>query len=399
MSDSTAPRRILYICDWLPPDFGAVGQYSTLFARELAREGNTVVLAGLSSAAFPNAVQDFAGGGRYEEVRIRASLYDKSSTIRRLLWTAATNTRLLVRLWSRARRSDTIVFTGSPPLFLHWIAPANVLLRKRLVYRITDFHPECSMAQAQGRPSLLLRALYRLTIFWRRRMTEFEVLGQDQARRLRAIGVAPARIVLKRDPSPVEITSRTVPMQRPPAAAKSLLLLYSGNWGVAHDYETFLDGYRRHIEQGSGRFMLWLNAVGAATRAVEQRLDRDALPYVRGSPVPLNELPSLLITADAHLITLRDAFVGYVLPSKVYGCVASGKPVLFIGSSQSDVDLVCRRAAIAIYERVNAGDGPGVGAALNRMAAAIDCGALSPGENAGAGARPQRSTGRSSGAM
>jgi hypothetical protein len=180
---------------------------------------------------------------------------------------------------------------------------------------------------------------------------------------------------LKRDPSPVQITNSTVPLPRPEIAANSLLLLYSGNWGVAHDYETFLDGYKRHIEEGNGRFVLWLNAVGAATRAIEQRLDREALPYVRGSPVPLSELPSLLITADAHLITLRDAFVGYVLPSKVYGCVASGKPVLFIGSAQSDIDLVCRRGPIALYERVDTGDGAGVKAALDRMAAAIDAGA------------------------
>jgi len=365
-------RRVVYICDWLPPDFGAVGQYSVLFARELATRGNDVLLAGLSSRVYPNAVEELGGGGRYEEMRLRARLYDKSSTIRRLLWTAWTNTRLLFRLWPQLRRSDTIVFTGSPPLFLHWIAPANLLLRKELVYRITDFHPECSMAQAPGGPGLLLRALYRLTIFWRRRIARFEVLGQDQGRRLRAIGIRPERIVLKRDPSPVQITSSTVPMRRPATAEQSLLLLYSGNWGIAHDYETFLDGYRRHLEEGSGRFLLWLNAVGSATSAIEQRLERDALPYIRTSPVPLSELPSLLVTADAHLITLRDAFVGYVLPSKVYGCVASGKPVLFIGSAQSDVDLVCRGASLAAYERVETGDASGVKAALDRMAAAVD---------------------------
>jgi hypothetical protein len=27
-------QRLVYICDWLPPDFGAVGQYAMLFARE-----------------------------------------------------------------------------------------------------------------------------------------------------------------------------------------------------------------------------------------------------------------------------------------------------------------------------------------------------------------------------
>ena len=39
------------------------------------------------------------------------------------------------------------------------------------------------------------------------------------------------------------------------------------------------------------------------------------------------------MTPDAHLITLSDAFVGFVLPSKVHGCIASGRPVLFIGSA------------------------------------------------------------------
>jgi len=53
------------------------------------------------------------------------------------------------------RWADEILFTGSPPLLLHWIAPLNVLLRKRLIYRITDFHPECLMA-ASARPSVLL---------------------------------------------------------------------------------------------------------------------------------------------------------------------------------------------------------------------------------------------------
>ena len=42
-------RRLVYICDWLPPDFGAVGQYAVLFAREWASEGWAVTLVGLTS--------------------------------------------------------------------------------------------------------------------------------------------------------------------------------------------------------------------------------------------------------------------------------------------------------------------------------------------------------------
>ncbi len=43
--------------------------------------------------------------------------------------------------------------------------------------------------------------------------------------------------------------------------------------------------------------------------------------FIVPAPVPLEQLPPLLIAADVHLITLRDAFVGYVLPSKVHACI------------------------------------------------------------------------------
>jgi len=362
--------RILYICDWLPPDFGAVGQYSVLFARELARKGHDVTLAGLSSQGDCDAAE-IIGAGRYREIKLATNRYNKTRTSRRLLWTAVTNTRLLFRLWTQMRAADEIVFTGSPPLFLHWIAPANLILRKTLVYRITDFHPECAIVQ-RGRAGLFLGALYWLTKFWRRRVDRFEALGRDQIARLRQIRIAQDRIVLKRDPSPVSIARETTPLKRPDGSHRSLLLLYSGNWGLAHDYKTFLEGYRIHRAQGAGRFVLWLNAVGAAVDEIQKNLMAEELPYVSGAPVPLDRLASLLVTADAHLITLSNAFVGYVLPSKVYGCVASGRPVLFIGSERSDVHLVCSRALGNAYERVDVGNGPACAHALDRLAYRID---------------------------
>jgi hypothetical protein len=142
-------RRLVYICDWLPPDFGAVGQYAVLSARELATKGYDVTLAGLSTFGNSDHTETM-GLGRYREIKLATASYDKSNALRRLFWTAKTNTRLIFRLWNHMRAADTILFTGSPPLFLHWIAPANLVLKKELVYRITDFHPECAIAQAGG---------------------------------------------------------------------------------------------------------------------------------------------------------------------------------------------------------------------------------------------------------
>jgi hypothetical protein len=79
-------------------------------------------------------------------------------------------------------------------------------------------------------------------------------------------------------------------------------------------------------------------------------------------------LPRLLVSADVHLISLRPAFSGIVLPSKVYGCIASRRAVLFVGPTGSDVHLLCGAADLPAYEQVDPGDVVGFAVALDRLA-------------------------------
>jgi hypothetical protein len=339
-SDPDRPD-LVYLCDWLPPDFGAVGQYSLHFARERVRAGRSVALYGLSSTRASVVVEKHSDAF-LKIVRLEVHPYDKAAFWTRALWTLRTDIRLLLNARRDILRSREVLFTGSPPFLLHLIAPLNILLRKRLTYRITDFFPECLMAE-YGEPPLPLRWMHRLTVFWRKRVTQFEVLGEDQRRRLTDLGIDDKRIALRRDPSPVSISPRTQPLPRPAPLEGKKILLYSGNFGVAHDHETFLAAYERHHREGSGRVALWLNAAGTRASVLADALARKGLPFVRSQPVPLEDLAALLVTPDAHLITLRDAFVGFVLPSKVYGCIESGKDIVFVGPRASDVHLLCSR--------------------------------------------------------
>ena len=63
--------------------------------------------------------------------------------------------------------------------------------------------------------------------------------------------------------------------------------------------------------------------------------------------------------------------MGFVLPSKAYGCLASQRPILYLGSDRSDVDLLCRQRGTDRYERVDVGDVDGCFAALERLADAV----------------------------
>jgi hypothetical protein len=358
--------RLFYVVDWLPPDFGAVGQYAAILARDLASQGRDVRLIGLTSGDGRTITEFLPGGGFFEITYVSSPLYQKSDNLKRLLWTIRTNFRLINQVFlDKSSYKSELVFTGAPPFMLFFAAILKFVLRVSLTYRITDFYPEVVIAEF-GRRAWLVAA-QRVTWVARRLVDRFEVLGEDQRALLIAGGIAADRIRLKRDVSPVTIRDDTRPAACPGSLRDYKILLYSGNYSVAHDVETVVEGLIRHHGQGRGSFGLWLNATGSKADIVEQRLRAANIPMARSGPVSLDELPGLLLAAGVHLISLRPQFSGIVLPSKVYGCIASRRPILFVGPASSDVHPLCCQADLPAYERVEPGDVVGFAAALDRL--------------------------------
>jgi hypothetical protein len=369
--------QLFYVVDWLPPDFGAVGQYAVVLAREMVRSGRKVSLIGLTSGAREIGREFSADGGVLEITRLPSQHYKKSALMRRLIWSLHNNFKLILEVMRDPRsRGAEILFSGSPPFMLFFAVFVKSLRGASLTYHITDFYPEVIIA-ARSKRSLLLALLEKITWFLRKRVDVFLVLGEDQRRLLLAGGIAPGRIVLKRYGSPIVITGREKPAPRPTNLNTRKLLLYSGNYGVAHEIDTVVKGLIQHHREGSGSFGLWLNATGSGVESVIEPLRAAGIPFARSEPVTLDQLPHLLAAADVHLITLRSGFSGLVVPSKIYGCIDSGRPILFVGPKSSDVHLLCMQAKGIAYEHVEPGDIPAFAAALERLAHSGDTGPLS----------------------
>ncbi len=358
--------KILLLCDWLPPDFGAIGQYALQHAQSLAEQGHDVCLIGFSSQKSSTTVVSY-GDGALTERRLLMPTYDRGALGKRAIWTLRANIRLLWAARVDLRAADEICFTGSPPYLLHFIAPLSPFLRGILRYRIADFHPECLIASMPKVP-LWLRLIEKLTWHWRRRVDVLEVIAEDQRDRLVSGGISRNRIELRRDRSPVRFDLDLKPLALPEPLQGRKLILYSGNWGVAHDHETFAVGMALFEQKHPAVAAVWLNATGGRADQAETALRAVGVRVHRTPPCPLEALAPLLLAADVHLITLADAFVGYVLPSKVYACIESGRPVLFVGSAFSDVHTLCTLGvASGRYQRVEVGDAEGVCVALERL--------------------------------
>ena len=114
------------------------------------------------------------------------------------------------------------------------------------------------------------------------------------------------------------------------------------------------------------------------------------MPVARGRPVPLHQLAALLMAADAHLVTLRPQFSGIVLPSKIYACLATRRPILFVGPQSSDVHRLCLESANAFYRHVDPGDPAAFAAALDQLADLNDMPASAGPDRLGRNFQPDR---------
>lgn len=364
--------RLIIVCDWLPPEFGAVGQYMLQRAERAAAAGVDVTLIGLGRDETLQTEQA-AGAGRLRILRLRAGITPKQSLVRRAVWALRVNLRLLSAV-ARAQRGAgpvDILVTGSPPFLSQMLVLANFVWRRPLTYRITDFYPETALASGRAE---VLRPLLPIFQWLRRRVPRIEIIGEDQGRRLAASGVPAERLHLSRDASPVVFGPETPPAPRP-FGADDVVLLYSGNLGVAHELETFCEGYRRHVRDGANRVRLWVNGSGVRLAELKAFCARHDLPLHVTGPAPLDALAGVLRAADAHLVLLGAAYWGFVLPSKIYACLESERPVLYVGPPESDVALLLRERPGPGHAQAAPGDPDACFNALETLAGRLGRGA------------------------
>ena len=81
---------------------------------------------------------------------------------------------------------------------------------------------------------------------------------------------------------------------------------------------------------------------------------------------PREALAQSLSAADVHLISLQPALEGLVVPSKIYGVMAAGRPGIFIGDADGEVARVLAQHRCGRV--VAQGDPHGLARAIREMA-------------------------------
>ena len=234
-------------------------------------------------------------------------------------------------------RCDVILAMTDPPFQGIVGATVAMLKRKPFVYNIRDLYPDMAVGGSIVKPGSLARIWEKLHRWALRRAMRVIVLGEDMRTRIIAKGVQASRVLIVRDGT--EILPRSTPLPTPdPEVVRairgsfSFVLVHAGNLGFYGAWSTLVTAVRMLASEGVG-----LVFVGDGA----QRLQIEAAAAGSGNIrflefFPANKIPSVLAAADAHVITVKRGLEGVIVPSKMYGILAAGKPIVAVAPKETD---------------------------------------------------------------
>jgi colanic acid biosynthesis glycosyl transferase WcaI len=331
--------RILLLNLYYPPDTSATAKMAATVVDALSERHDVTVLCGRPSydptERRPWRLWQRELAGKASIVRVGSTTYPRLEMKRRVLnylsYVALGVPRALFL------RCDVVLAMTDPPFEGIVGAIVALLKGKPYVYNIRDMYPDMAVGGAIVEPGFLSRIWEKLHRWALRRATRVIVLGEDMKARILAKGVNAAGVEIVRDgtdippphapePSLDEEIIRTI------RGGFKFVLLHAGNLGFYGAWETLITA--AHNLEAAGVGLVFVGE--GAQRAHIETLAREA-KNVRFLPFfPASKIPSVLAAPDVHVITVRRGLEGVVVPSKMYGILAAGKPIIAVAPEETD---------------------------------------------------------------
>ncbi len=345
------PPSILFVNRVFPPDRGASGRRLADLAGRAVRAGwrVTVLVDGQGAAEAPHGVAVVPAGGA-REGRPGMSGYLAA----------------LVRLAARGMalpRHDVVVTMTDPPL-LALAGPLLALRHGIALHWCLDLFPALLPVLGVRLPALLERLLRGAMAGALKRHGAVVAIGRCMAERLCELGVPDGAVTVLPnwgDPAIRPLPRAASALRAELGLGERFTVVYAGNFGLAHPLGALIDAAAALPEVA---FLLVGDGRGhaAVTTAAGQ------LPNVRLMPFqPAARLADTLAAADLHVAAMDPRAEGLLVPCKVAGVLAAGRPCLFLGPPGSEAArLIADHACGAVLDPT---DGGGLAAAVRAYAA------------------------------
>lgn len=323
---------ILFINRVFPPDSGASALRLFELAQALAETGWRITI--LTNKGRNIAPQNLHANIKL--IRLPYGAVDRKPTMWQYpLW--------LLAFWVRALSlpsADITITLSDPPLAALISALLKPFKKTRIIHWVHDVYPQLLTVTRWRKP--LLQPFFEALAAWAMRRHEAVItLGEDMSAVLHDMGVPESKLHVIPNWPDVEgmLRDKNKPLRHssgnPFVLEGVFTVLYSGNFGPAHDFTTLIEAINIiHKTQHPIRFIL----AGDGSKFEDVRQAVDALfltnvHFIRAQPK--EKFMDLLQAGDVHVSTTVPEALGLASPSKINSALGLGRPCLFIGAPQA----------------------------------------------------------------
>jgi len=243
-----------------------------------------------------------------------------------------------------------IVFVIEPPLFC---APAALIVARlshaRAWMHIQDFEVDVAFDLGLLSTGWMRQLATALESWLMRRFDFVSTISERMLDRLAVKGVDESRCVLFSNWVDTDVIC---PLNIPSLFGAELAIkpgtivaLYSGNMGEKQGLEILIEAARLLIDQANILFVLCGDG-GAKQRLLELAKHLPNVHFL--SLQPIERLNALLNLADIHLLPQRSDAADLVMPSKLQGMFASGRPVVATAHLSTQVAQVVEGRGVVV---------------------------------------------------
>ncbi|EWY38837.1 glycosyl transferase [Skermanella stibiiresistens SB22] len=240
-------------------------------------------------------------------------------------------------LWRAAKRlprHDVVVTMTDPPMLASLGPPLGRRWGCGVINWSHDLYPDLLPVIDVKLTDAAMASLRWLALASLRRCDAVVAIGDCMAARLARDGVPASRIVTIpnwADPVVAPVPWSGNPMRDALGLGDRFTVAYSGNFGLAHPLDAVLEA-AADLAVRAPDVMFLLIGEGRGLKRIKSALDRMALRNVLALPwQPAANLSVSLGAADLHLAAMDARAEGMLVPSKIAGALAAGRPCVLLG--------------------------------------------------------------------
>ena len=294
---------------------------------------------------------------------------------------------------SDSKGGATIICETDPFLLPLVVGPLARRTKSRVIYYLQDIYPDVAVAVGVATNNFFIRMLRSRLKQEYMRADAIVVLDEDMRDRLVGWGVPADRLKIVpnwMDCSVVKPIKSNNPFRLEHGVEDRFVVMHSGNMGMTQRLDVLVDAMRivadglsdstggesegdQRLRRFNGdgtecRATLMIVGNGAKRAALEEQARGVAnIRFLDYQPREL--LSASLSAADLHVVSMDQSITGCLAPSKLYGILASGTPVLAIVPKGNAVWRLVEQEKIGW--NVEPGDTAGIAQAI-REAESLD---------------------------